>query len=86
MQVVYAEPGLRLVMTGGLGPLQALGVSGAMVFELRPTQDGSVLDYRYSVSGYAPDGLNALAEPVDRVQLGQLHRLQAYLAAQHRLR
>lgn len=81
MHVVFAEPGRQLRMQGGLGPLQAMGLSGSMTFELSPDGSGrTVLRYRYVVSGASISGLAALAEPVDRVQLGQLMRLAAYLA------
>ncbi len=77
MQVVYAQPGRLLRLRGGLGPLQGLGVSGSMDFALEPVADGTLLKYRYTVSGDTPDGL---AAAVDGVQLEQLLRLQAYLA------
>ena len=77
MQVVYAAPGRLLRLSGGLGPLQGLGVSGSMDFALQPATDGTRLNYRYTVSGATPDGL---AAAVDNVQLEQLQRLQAYLA------
>ena len=83
MQVVYAAPGQLLRLTGGLGPLQEMGVTGAMTFSLQTTTEGStLLRYRYVVSGYAPEGLAGLAEPVDAVQLGQLQRLVAYLTGE----
>jgi uncharacterized protein YndB with AHSA1/START domain len=84
MQVVFAQPGVLLRLRGGLGPLQGMGISGSMDFALRAdpaNPEMTLLQYRYVVSGYAPDGVGALAEPVDQVQLGQLKRLQAYLAA-----
>ena len=77
MQVVYAEPGRMLRLSGGLGPLQGLGVSGSMDFALEPVADGTLLKYRYTVSGDTPDGL---AAAVDDVQHDQLRRLQTYLA------
>ena len=77
MQVVYAKPGRMLRLSGGLGPLQGLGVSGSMDFVLDPIEGGTLLKYRYTVSGATPDGL---ATAVDSVQLEQLRRLQAYLA------
>lgn len=80
MRVAHAAPGVRLNLIGGLGPLQEMGVSGTMSFALAPVEGGTRLSYRYVVSGYHPDGLQPLAEPVDQVQLGQLRRLQAYLA------
>lgn len=79
MQVAFVEPGRRLRLLGGLGPLQGMGVSGSMDFALEPAENGTVLRYRYVVHGYAPEGLEALAGPVDSVQLGQLQRLAAYL-------
>lgn len=80
MRVAHAAPGTRLNLIGGLGPLQEMGVSGTMSFALVPVKAGTRLSYRYTVSGYHPDGLQGLAGPVDQVQLGQLKRLQAYLA------
>jgi uncharacterized protein YndB with AHSA1/START domain len=81
MRVVFAQPGRRLVLKGGLGPLQDMSVTGTMVYDLRPgTEGGTRLDYRYTVGGYTPDGLEALADAVDQVQLGQLRRLAAYLS------
>lgn len=82
MRVVFAQPGRLLRMQGGLGPLQGMGVAGSMSFELSPDDAGrTVLRYRYAVSGSSVSGLEALAEPVDRVQLGQLTRLAEHLAA-----
>ena len=85
MMVVYADPGVLLRLVGGLGPLQGMGVSGSMDFALEPnpaSADGSstLLQYRYVVHGYVPGGMEAFASAVDQVQLGQLLRLQAYLA------
>ncbi len=80
MRVVNAQTGVSLTLHGGLGPLQTMAVSGSMIFVLEPHPDGSLLRYRYAVGGYAPGGLAPLAEPVDRVQLGQLQRLQRFIA------
>lgn len=79
MRVVFAAPGQRLRMIGGLGPLQAMGASGPMDFELSADGDGTRLRFRYTVSGFTPDGLTAMAEPVNQVLGGQLARLAAYL-------
>ena len=35
MEIVFVEPGKTLRMTGGLGPLQAMGVHGALQFTLK---------------------------------------------------
>ncbi len=83
MRVVYADPAGTLRLNGGLGPLQEMAVTGSMLFNLSAQgDDETVLSYTYSVSGFVPGGLAVFAEPVDQVQLGQLQRLQAYLAAQ----
>lgn len=79
MQVVFADPGKRLRMLGGLGPLQALAVQGSMDFNLHAYEGGTRLEYRYAVGGYLPEGLDSWAGAVDQVQLGQLQRLQAFL-------
>ena len=80
MRVVFAAPGATLRLQGGLGPLQAMGVQGVMEFRLEAAQRGTTrLEYRYSVNGFVPGGLGAMAEPVDQVQLGQLQRLAEYL-------
>ena len=80
MRVVFAQTGKTLVMHGGLGPLQSMSVDGVMTFAFTPHDSGTQLKYRYVVHGFVPGGLAAMAEPVDQVQLGQLKRLQAYLA------
>ncbi len=52
MQVVYAAPGKTLRLSGGLGPLQGMGVTGAMTFTLEPAADGrTLLRYQYVVLG-----------------------------------
>jgi hypothetical protein len=68
----------RLVLSGGLGPLQPLGVAGSMTFDVVADDSGTAttLRYRYIVHGR---GLSGWAEPVDRVQLGQLMRLKRYV-------
>ncbi len=80
MRVVRVLPGAVLTMQGGLGPLQDMAVNGSMSFVLQPHEAGSMLIYRYSVGGYTPGGLEPIAAPVDQVQLGQLQRLQKFLA------
>ena len=79
MQVVFADPGKQLRLSGGLGPLQAMGVAGSMSFVLIAQGEGTRLMYRYEVGGYTAGGLATLAGPVDQVQLGQLNRLKAYV-------
>ncbi|MEZ5559817.1 MAG: SRPBCC domain-containing protein [Pseudomonadales bacterium] len=81
MRVVFASPGHLLRLSGGLGPLQGMGVSGSMDFALAAADrpDQTRLAFRYVVSGYPAGGLDGMAEPVDSVLSGQLQRLAAYL-------
>ena len=83
LQVVFTDPGKLLRMTGGLGPLQGMGLQGVLEFRLEPVQgpDGDerrdmtriVLHYR--AGGYAPDHIGAFAPVVDGVQATQLKGL-----------
>lgn len=81
MRVGNAQTGRSLTLLGGLGPLQSMAVTGSMTFSFEPHAQGSLLKYSYRVGGYVPGGLEAMAGPVDQVQLGQLKRLQKYLAS-----
>ena len=76
MRVDVWRPGKSLVLGGGLGPLQRLGVAGSMSFDLEATPTGTRVVYRYTVNGR---NVGAWADPVDRVQLGQLLRLKRYV-------
>ncbi|MFV8816527.1 hypothetical protein [Haliea sp. E17] len=73
LTVSQVRPGQSLVMLGGLGPLQAMGLHGAASFTLEATEDGATrLVHEYRVSGYAAQGFAELAKIVDRVQQGQV--------------
>jgi uncharacterized protein YndB with AHSA1/START domain len=77
--VVYALPGHALVMRGALGPLQGLGVNGAMTITLKASSDGTDLSLIYNVGGYLKDGLATWATPVDGVLAEQLLRLKSFV-------
>jgi uncharacterized protein YndB with AHSA1/START domain len=79
LTVVAVEPGKLLRLTGGLGPLQAMAVDGALSWELTPAADGTEITATYAVHGYAAGGLEAWAAPVDRVIRQQLERLGRYV-------
>jgi uncharacterized protein YndB with AHSA1/START domain len=74
--VVLARPGKKLVMRGALGPLQGLGVDGALTVELKPAGAGTDLTATYNVGGYLKDGLTSWAGPVDSVLGEQFSRLK----------
>lgn len=80
MNVSYVAPNQEIRMTGGLGPLQMMGVHGGMTWRFDQQKNGQTkVTQRYQVSGYMPDGLDKLAPVVDKVQGIQMQRLQARL-------
>ena len=79
MEVLTVMPGKTLVFSGGIGPLQSLGVAGSMKFQLTAAEGGTKLDFSYAVGGYLAAGLNTLAPIVDRVLGEQLARLKGYV-------
>lgn len=78
LEVFYADPGKKLLMRGGLGPLQEMGVSGALSFTFQPVDGGVEAALTYAVGGYHPQGLDVLAPIVDRVLGEQLARFKEY--------
>jgi len=79
MNVTFVNPGIILRLTGGLGPLGLLGVSGNMTWEFFDAEEGTRVKFTYVVGGYRPGGLNAIALPVDYVIGEALARMQAYV-------
>src|SRR6185437_15398582 len=77
--VVQAVPAKALVMRGALGPLQGLGVEGAMTISLKPATDGTDLSLTYNIGGYLKDGFASWAAPVDGVLGEQVMRLKAFI-------
>lgn len=78
MRVQLVQPGKRLVMSGGLGPLLFQGVAGTM--DVTFTQKGKdttvTIDYR--VAGFARSDADKNAAPVDRVLAAAAERYAAY--------
>jgi uncharacterized protein YndB with AHSA1/START domain len=79
MTVLYLQPGQQLRLSGGLGPLQELGIGGTMTWKFTAKEKGTFLEVTYSVSGYAPQGLQQFAAPVDAVLGQQIQRLKAFV-------
>lgn len=78
MQVVYADPGKKLVFSGTLGPLQSIAATGSMTIQLAPAAgNGTKVAVVYTVVGYLPAGMNTWADPVDSVLSEQLTRLKS---------
>ena len=79
MRVVYLKPNEMVRLVGGLGPLQASGVSGSMTWRISPTENGSKLELTYSVGGYIAGGFENIAPAVERVLGEQADRLKRYV-------
>ena len=78
MRVVYVSGNSTLRLVGGLGPLQELGVSGSLTWNLEPAESGTKLMLTYNVGGYRQNGFSDLAPLVDQVLLIQLRRLKQF--------
>ncbi|MGO9947854.1 MAG: ATPase [Steroidobacteraceae bacterium] len=79
MRVVYAAPGKVLRLRGALGPLQGMGVEGAMTWSLKSSGNGTDISVSYAVGGFAKDGLDDLSKVVDRVLGEQIERLKKFI-------
>ena len=77
--VMFIAPGKELRLRGALGPLQSMGVTGSLVFDLVEVSGGTQATVTYVVGGYVPGGAGVLAVPVDGVIGGQLRRLKAFV-------
>jgi uncharacterized protein YndB with AHSA1/START domain len=78
--IVFAvEPGKLLVMRGALGPLQGLGVDGALTVALKPSSGGTDLTATYNVGGYLKNGFTGFSAAVDRVLGEQFTRLKSFI-------
>lgn len=76
MHVVYVAPGKVLRLRGALGPLQGLGVEGAMTWSVKPGTSGTDITISYAAGGYVKDGFDGLSKGVDHVLGEQLERLR----------
>ena len=72
MHIAFVEHGKLLRMTGGLGPLQGMGLYGALDWKINGDDSETAVTLTYTVSGYYPDGYSKLAVIVDKVQAMQL--------------
>lgn len=76
--VTFVNPGVILRLSGGLGPLGLMGVSGNMTWEFEDNGTGTTVTLRYAVGGYMAGGLDSIAGAVDGVLIEQMSSLKAY--------
>jgi len=79
MEVVAVLPAKRLVLLGGLGPLQSMGATGAMTWAFQPADGGTRITLTYAVSAWRAGGMAALAPLVDGVIADQFDRAVKYV-------
>ncbi|MGJ8680449.1 SRPBCC domain-containing protein [Paraglaciecola sp.] len=79
MRISFVNPNKTLRMTGGLGPLQGMGMYGALNWVLSEQEQKTQVTLTYRVTGINPEGFEKLAPIVDRVQSIQLNELKKYL-------
>jgi uncharacterized protein YndB with AHSA1/START domain len=79
-RVVFVSPDRLLRLSGALGPLQEMAITGTMTWAIEPAKQGSgsTVTMTYAVGGYAPGGLDKLADIVDMVLAQQVKLLKAY--------
>ncbi len=78
LTVVFASPGKRLSLEGGLGPLQSMGVTGIMSLTFAPVEKGTSVTLRYVVGGHNAGGFQEISAGVEAVLRAQLDRYRAY--------
>ncbi len=78
LTVTFVNPGVILRLTGGLGPLGLMGVSGNMTWEFEDGEDGTIVTLSYAVGGYLAAGLDSIAEAVNGVLIEQMTSLKAF--------
>ena len=79
MAVSFVDPPHTLRMLGGLGPLQGMGLHGALEWTFAPTEGGTKITLRYVAGGYTTADLVKFSAIVDQVQGMQLGGLATFL-------
>lgn len=80
LQVVFVDPRKTLRMSGGLGPMQGMGLHGMAEWTLSAEGNTTRVTWRYRAGGYTPDDLSGIAPVVDKVQAQQLNGLVEWMA------
>ena len=78
LRVLFVDPGKTLRLSGGLGPLQSMAVTGTMTWTLAPAEKGTTIEMTYAVGGYNRGGFRDLAPVIDRVLSEQVARYRLY--------
>lgn len=84
MRVAFVDPGKRLVMTGGLGPLLYDAVAGVMDVKFEAVAGGSRVVMNYRAVGFHKADAVAKAKLVDQVLGTQMQRFGRFAEAARR--
>jgi arylamine N-acetyltransferase len=81
MDIVHAAPGSMLVFSGGLGPLQFMGVAGSMTVSFQPAKsaNATTMTLRYDVGGRDDKDCAEISGAVDGVLAEQLARYASFV-------
>ncbi len=80
LRIIYLAPEQEIRLLGALGPLQQMGVHGAMTWQMSASDTGTTVTFQYTVSGLPPTGgFEGLAPVVDGVIGSQLQGLISFL-------
>ena len=79
MTITFVNPEVLLRLTGGLGPLGLMGVSGNMTWEFMDVGGATTVKFSYAVGGYRPGGLETISGSVDYVIGEALLRLKTHV-------
>lgn len=74
LEVVHAAPGKMLVFSGGLGPLQFMGVAGSMTVNFANANGVTTVKLRYDVGGRDDKNFEDISKGVDGVLAEQFAR------------
>jgi len=79
MEVVFAAPGTALGMTGAMGPMQTMALTGSMRLQFSKDGESTKVVVSYALSGYVPSGINNWAPKVDAMLSEQFTRFGNYV-------
>lgn len=77
-QTARADPGALLVLSNGMGPLNAIGAQGSLQVEFKPEGAGTAVTLRYMAFGYSVNGWGGYAPQADRLWQTQIQRFATY--------
>ncbi len=80
MTVVQANPGAMMVFSGGLGPLQFMGVAGSMKVTFKAQAKGTHVSVIYAVGGFDTGNFVEISKGVDAVLGEQIKRYGVFAA------